>query len=418
MARTSLFVALLLGAACGALGAWALTCGKTDASGEAVGRQGPGAPGAPDLAMLDASDTQPAPAGDPTLVGAPEAAANLELLETRKQELLALVTELTGQVQALEPEPRDPRILRFGLTGKTPNFDAADWPELAGHVLEMAELLKDVRSEVLDEGKPSPGTIGRAMKHNQPLAVFAVSIHSEMGGANANVAYTHPAVIANLIRAALTEAGNPLTGGQELAIASLGEAWDQEQAARLFPASALELSKLLHEVDAKLAFLDQVKDVLTPTQRALLFQPETEGRLQIDILSPALVYVMRQPIGGVDPDDLALNLLKALFEHAGLSEDDLPTYAFVTGPWLDGVPNVRTPVSRRSEDIIFPHVNRMQAQARAQVRAMERILGTGRLDEQQAAGLRSVTWVLQPFVQLQAAPAPQPGPGSDPDDAD
>ena len=65
------------------------------------------------------------------------------------------------------------------------------------------------------------------------------------------------------------------------------------------------LAGTIAEVDAKLRFVRAVKDVLTDGQRAVLFHPGTEGRVQVDLLSAALVHNgVRSPVDANDRKEL------------------------------------------------------------------------------------------------------------------
>jgi hypothetical protein len=209
-------------------------------------------------------------------------------------------------------------------------------------------------------------------------------------------------VIANLIRAALELAEMPLSRSQEVSIQTLGRAWadESERACAALPDGAPVLAHVVAKVDAKLRFLNGVKQVLGRDQREFLFHPEVESRLQLDLLSPGVVYsALRVPADANDREGLERALLETLFSLAGLDEVDLSPFAWVAKRWVDEIPGVLTPRLPWHEDVAFEPIESAQAKARAQLRAIERILGTGRLDDDEVEALRRVDNLLRPRIR-------------------
>jgi hypothetical protein len=414
MVSKGILLALLLGACCGLAVAWAMS-GPADET--ATGIEDPEGQKAanPDLRRSPEPDPDAVRnvPGEATLTGGSRAADRYGEAVQKNEALRARVKELEERVADLAPKAVDPQAFRFGLPEKVASFDSADWPTLADHMLELRDLITAVRDEFLRIGRPTAATMTRVQKHNMPLARFALALGPEIGEDNANSAYTHPAVIANLIRSSLQHAGDPLTRDQELAIKVLGDAWERDLTRGVVPPGSPELGGLVAKVDAKLRFLADVKAVLSSSQRSALFNPETEGRLHLDLLSPALDYVHRFPVETRGRADMETKLLEQLFEHAGVEVENLTPYAWVAREWVDEMPGVLTPIARLSQELAFPHVDAIQQHAQAQVRAVARILGMGRLEAENAEKVRALTWLLDPYVLLvPQAPAAPPSDGS------
>jgi hypothetical protein len=324
-------------------------------------------------------------------------ASEVARLEARWQ---TRVKEL--EAKAAAPPPLDPKALRFGLSGATPVFDGADWTELAGHMTELAKVLPKLRDDLASGKEMGPEMQNAIQQHNMPLASFAVAASRELKGSGPNGAYTHPAVIANLIRAGLIAAGDPLTAAQEQAIAALGAAWagDSERAIAAVPADAPALAKTIAEVDAKQRFLDAVKGQLTGSQRAVLFHPETEGRLGLDLLSPALVYMLHTGVHGTSAAEVSKKLVDTALAAAGAKDVDAAALLGVGERWLSDLPWAAEPRPLRDAETMFPTSTAMQASARAQVAAVVRFAESGRLTPEQAAKLKKGTTLLLPQVLL------------------
>ena len=340
-----------------------------------------------------------APSG-PTLVGSADASTDFAALRSENVELRAEVAALEAKVEALRPKPRDPRAFRFGVPGQAPSFDRAEWKALAGHMEELTGHLAKLKDTVTSGKQPSAADVAAIRKSNAPLASFAVSFGADLEDLTANGAYTHPAVVANLIRAALAEAAMALSEEQEISIQALGNAWigEQERVDAGFPSDAPLLAKTVQEVDAKLRFLASLQPVLTQAQRAVLFPPETTGRLKLDLLSPALVYVLSYPVQATGADDMEQRLVTQLFRHAAEQVEDLEPYAWIGREWVDAIPGAATPQAQTSIDLTFPHVDQVQMRARAQANAIERVLAMNLLSEDHQARLRALQTLLYPFV--------------------
>ena len=89
-----------------------------------------------------------------------------------------------------------------------------------------------------------------------------------------------------------------------------------------------------------------------------------------------------------------------LFEHAGLEIEDREPYAWIGREWIEAIPGAAEPISERSVDLMFPHVDLIQTRARAQVAAIDRVLAMGGLTNAQKASLRALNTLLHPYVPL------------------
>lgn len=352
------------------------------------------------------ADAQPRGAGPAAADPGLEAELKeLPALRARAAEAEATIADLRAKLDAAEaavteaaPAPADPRAFRFGLSDKTPTFDKADWAALGRHMAAMTAAIPAIAEGLAAGKQPDAGTMAKIQEHNMPLAAFAIQAATELGGTGPNGAYTHPAVIANLMRAALAEAKDPLAPEQEAAIHALGVAWagEAERSVASYVPTTPALRKTIDEVDAKVRFLAAARGMLTATQQAILFPPATAGRVQLDLLSPGLVYVMRQPVMAATREALETQLLAGLMGLAAATEPEGAPHAWIARAWLDGLPGALQPRGGRDVELMFPHVDAVQAAARAQLSAMEKLLALGELTAEQAAALRASTAVLQP----------------------
>lgn len=394
---TAVAVVVSLGAGLGA--GWWLGGRAAGTPSDPVERVGTAPPAGAGLAG-SAAPTPVLEGQDPALkIAALEKARTA--LEQEKAALAGQVQDLKTLIKSLTPEPLDPKALRFGLAATTPTFDKADWSALSGHVSEMARIMPRLRTSMQEGGQPSPEVIQALQEHNTPLAMFAVQAAAELKGTGPNGAYTHPAVIANLIRAALVQANDPLSADQEGEIVARGYAWatDEERRIRALGPDAPALAGTVGEVDNKQRFLDAVKAVLTPSQRGVLFHPETENRLGLDLLSPALVYMVGiAPAEETDAAKLGAKALATLLASSGLKDLDSGPLASIGERWIDELPRGREARPPADPELRFPTVETIQGFARAQVAAMQRLIESGRLTPEQVTRLKKLGSVVAPYV--------------------
>ena len=89
-----------------------------------------------------------------------------------------------------------------------------------------------------------------------------------------------------------------------------------------------------------------------------------------------------------------------------MTVEDVSGYQWIGESWLGEIPGILEPKGPRDQDLVFPHVEDLQRQAKAQIAATERLLATGDFDEADQARLRELNYIIQPIL---LAPAPQAG---------
>lgn len=336
-----------------------------------------------------------------------------ELAATNKQ-LNDKVAALEKELEALKAESApNTEIFRFGLGNrKTPSFDSADWPTLSKNMNELAKVLPEVVKSVAAGKPPPPALMARVQKYNMPLATFAIKAAGDFEDSNPNASFTHPAVVANIIRSTLDGAGDPLSKGQEIGIEALGEAWAQgwEQEQASFTERTPALTKVAADVDAKLRFLGAISSTLTATQQSILFDQANSGRVGVDLLSPGLVYVRRVPLQATTIEELKTKMLDTLLATAGVEVLDKGEFNYIVEQWLAASPFAQKPLARTDLDLNFPHINNLQAAVKLQVAATEQIIGVGSLKPEQVAALRGVGSAIYPQLVAPPPAAEAPAP--------
>ncbi len=322
----------------------------------------------------------------------------------------ALNRELKAELAALRARPRpqpevivsdNPPTFSFGIPEDAPAFAGADWKKLGGHATRLTALLRELREALARGESPSSAATSSIQRENMPLALFTMQLAGDVEDMTPNGAFVHPAVTANLARGMLEEAGQPLTADQERALDALGSsaAANIERLIAGLSATTPEIGRTAQITDARLQFVDALRSVLTPEQDALLFPPETAGRLKLDLLSPALVYVTAAPVEARSRDELATNLVTRVLSLASTPREDVSAFRWIGERWVDAVPGVLEPLDMGNTDIYFPHVDLCQSRAHAEAAAIRRLVESGSFDEDEVAKLRAVNGLLYPYLR-------------------
>lgn len=328
--------------------------------------------------------------------------AEIALLKTERSELEVQLREAEQAAgTAAETDAPKPGTFRFGIKAKSPIFEKQNWAELGGHVAAMLQDIPAFAQGMVDTGKPDMEIMKRLAPHNQPLATLTMAAQGEIEGTGFNGPFTHPAVMANLLSAALESAGLPLNDAQLKAIAGLGADWDRSwaQTKSAHTDSTLALVKIADEVDAKQRFLESVRALLTPEQLASTSPPSTRDRLQLDLFSPVFVWQMRQARTGTDREALKPQLLTALLGEAKAADVTTEALDDIAERWLQAYGHAYlAPVPARGWDMLFVTVQRTQAAARAQAAAAQELLARGQLTPEQSTALRDHSTLYTPYI--------------------
>jgi hypothetical protein len=320
-------------------------------------------------------------------------------VEAEKVVLEQALIAMKLSAEKKETPPPSNASFRFGLKEKSPVFDKADWKQLGVNINELNQITPGLMKSLAAGKQLKPALMTKLQKNNIPLASFAIQAAGEVGGSGPNGSFTHPAVMANLIKSLLETSSDPLTDDQANSIDTLGEAWSREAAGldQGFDEKTFNLAKIIAEVDAKQRFINGVRGVLTSTQDALLFNPLTTGRAGLDLLSPALIYTQRRPLMAGDRASLKTQGLNGLLGAAGIDKAELTEYSWIGDAWLEASPLARNAMKRGNPDMMFPTIKDIQSAARAQLTAMKQIVGLGRLSEEEEKTLQEsqALWMLK-----------------------
>jgi hypothetical protein len=230
----------------------------------------------------------------------------------------------TGPSATAGPKPR--RIV-FAATRDMPELAKVDWREAGDASRKIDALLRGEVGECIKAGKSVPPELGAKIAAlNQKLVNVAVAILGKLGTnlPNGNGEYTHPVVLANLEAEHLELAGVPLSDDQVSSILSIGNDYDAQWSALQagYAADTLRLDKVLDELALKKSFCDRMDAVLTPEQRAQLFDPETRHVLQLDLYSPMLMVTqLCAAIGKAAVPDIQKAIVSGWFASLDLEDE-------------------------------------------------------------------------------------------------
>ena len=354
-------------------------------------------------------------AEDPVLDSATAVEANrakaLDDAEETIRSLSAQLEEARAQVERLTADAEAGRLAggkteaaetryRGGRFEKT--LQAVDWEEAGQALSRMTPLMGEVLTSRL-EGKQLPPSVGDIQKYNGALVKIALKAQQEgIPGSGANGSFTHVAVVANLVHATLKHAGLPLSAAQEEKLAALADELLAEDEKRLasYGDDTLAVSKLIDETSIKDRFYAGVDALVSDEQREALHPESLRGRCSYDLFSSGLVWAQHvAPQRFADKEQLAAMLVAQVVQRYGLGGDRKPVVEEVVAAWVAALP--RELVEQVPDDLEAKtgalRVSRVEAAARAQQRAFERLLQRLPADDPAAPKLRAEAMVAVPL---------------------
>ncbi|MCA8957171.1 MAG: hypothetical protein KDC87_13940 [Planctomycetes bacterium] len=167
-----------------------------------------------------------------------------------------------------------------------------DWAKMGGSMLAMRPLLDKI-AEALAKGETPPlDALGELQQRNGVLVQMVQAlVDAKIPGAGVNGTFSHPAVAANQIGAALQAAGLQLTKAQRETLEQVTRFYSAKDGSLRTVADAREmkLENLLEEVDLKDGFYREAREALTPEQRAALYGEHGAGRTQSDLFGTGVM---------------------------------------------------------------------------------------------------------------------------------
>ena len=119
----------------------------------------------------------------------------------------------------------------------------------------------------------------------------------------------------------------------------------------------------------------------------------------LDMLSPATLLMMRQPLNLSNRLELQDQLVARLLVMAKAGETDRSRFAAIGQQWLDAIPDgYLQPVGATSLEATFPHLTRLLAHCKAQIGAIRAILAQAQLTTEQAGTLRESSTLISPYL--------------------
>lgn len=383
-----------------------------------------GSPSADGPRSIDADpdDATPAEAPEQTAVELDSHGAVVASLRKQVDDARSTIGDLTAERDALreqvdrlkadadagrlaggDTEARTTTRFAGGRFAET--LDAIDWQEAGQALSRMAPLLSEFVTSRM-EGKPPPPSVGDIQKYNGALVKMALKAQQDgVPGSGANGAFTHVAIVANLVHATLAQAGLPLDAAQEERLAALADRLLEEDEKRLAGQheQTLTITKLLDETRIKDRFYAGVDALVTDEQREALHPAALRGRTSYDLFSSGLVWaqhVAPQPFR--EKAQLEQALVQQVMLRYGVAADQRAVVEEVVAAWVADLPAslVAEPPDGLETQVNAHRVTRVRAAAVAQQRGFERLLQRLAADDPAVAKIRAEARVAVPMLQV------------------
>lgn len=346
--------------------------------------------------------------GDPTA-----ASAQLEELAAARRRIAELENRLGERVPAAptvmaadqdesQPEP----ATEFVATGS--EFDevlaGVDWGTVGKAVSSYLDVKKQIE-ELEAAGEPVPVDL-RATADRWEGVLFeqiGAALESGIPGETMTARIHHPAVMTNLMHAAMAAAGEPLAASQLAAMQKLGERHAFEDAVRRasYDDQTLMLERAVDETELQHRSIAAQRALLSPAQEAVLSFGELGARVGVDPFGSG--YQWSKFGRAVNVDSVAAFGERAVAGFSAdleLSDAQSRQLAPLVQNWLSSWPQEW--LGRPADDLDRRgsfHIERVRAAARLQVQLMRDMQHGLGLTPAQLEQLRSMRQIFVPFVR-------------------
>ena len=378
-----------------------------------------GEPEAPSPDVITVRDGVGADSEEPSLEADPAAAAaRIAELETKLETVVAERDELQKSLAAAGiPEggaategERVARALklkgaRFVYEGMEKTLDDMQWQTIATAIASMVPQLNEL-GENLAAGKGAGDLPMQIQKHNVPLIQAAVAAsQGGMPGYGINGAFTHPALVANMIFSTLLEAGEALSESQTERLGQIADRFVAEDAALRAEVPVnrekpFALAALVAESEMKDRFYKSVDEILTPAQLDILHPPTLRDRTAGDIFSAGLIWMQSAQVARVkNAAELSERLTEGLMRKFQIPEEEKEAVGRAVGDWAAKFgPATFTPLDALEKNNMVK-MDRIRAAGRPMVELYKELVRSLPAQEAVADRLRTTTFLVVPAGQ-------------------
>ncbi|MEM7262216.1 MAG: sigma-70 family RNA polymerase sigma factor, partial [Planctomycetota bacterium] len=225
---------------------------------------------------------------------------------------------LEQRLAAAQPDGAGKRgpVFTFGQGGQLEAIHDANWPELASASQAVAEGVREI-FQLTEAGEtPDRDLLIRLQEHIERVRRYEYRTIGKLPTSGRhNGELTHPISLTNLMAEILADAGKPLTDRQVVRIEALGTAFDRdfERLRDSYAGDEVRAKKILDEYQLKGRFVDDLHDLLNPSQRELVVDDTTYRVAGLDLYCPTLLILHTTPVvTGATVDEIESKLIDLL----------------------------------------------------------------------------------------------------------
>ena len=332
-----------------------------------------------------------------------KAAEEKKALEEKLARVSAEVAAAKGEAEGKEKEKEEPALaaakLGFGEHASLEEIAGANWRELAEAAQAMGSLSADLMDKLEDGEDLQSSTLPIELaKANQKLVPFALKLNGKLPThSTGNGEFTHPIAHWNLLAERLDLAGVPLSERQIRDLNRLGEEYDRDWATLQdgYGPDALDIEKIIDELEIKKKYGDKVEDRLTPRQKDIIVNPAYRHMYAVDVHSPLLIIVGRAiTLKKPTKEEIGATAYRRFVDSFGLEDAGVPQESPIFDRWLQAVDPILEPVPSHTADLF--RIQEATISGRAQVAAMKEVLASFPLDDGTKTKIRSFGGLVVP----------------------
>jgi hypothetical protein len=343
-----------------------------------------------------------------------KAAEEKKALEEKIARVSAEVAAAKAEAEANGKDKEEPAAaaakLTFGEHASLEEIAGANWRELAEAAQAMGPLSADLIDK-LEKGEDlQSSTLPIELaKANQKLVPFALKLNGKLPThSTGNGEFTHPIAHWNLLAERLDVAGVPLSERQIRDMNRLGEEYDRDWAALQegYGPDALDIEKVLDELEIKKKYGDRIEDRLTAKQKDVIVNPVYRHMYSVDVHSPMLIIVGRAiTVKKPTKEEVRSSVYRRFVDGLNLGDAGVAEENPIFDRWLQAVDPILEPVPSHTADLF--RIQEAVISGRAQVAAMKEILAAFPLDDGTRTKIRSFGGLVVPRLIAKETKEPE-----------
>ncbi|MFT7536738.1 MAG: hypothetical protein ACI85K_002692 [Hyphomicrobiaceae bacterium] len=326
-------------------------------------------------------------------------ADNARLMTVREGVASQAAVEESAPDEVL-PEPEVATALMFEDARFADVLSKINWAAMGKATFEMQPLMTELVRAFEEDGEVSTDIAVQIQNLNTHLlGEVPTMMEAGLPGTGPNGAYTHPLVVSNTLASTLNAAGQPLDEAQSAALAGLVRSFTAELDGVAAGQYEFESETMMHELEAKDRFYEEMSQRLTPEQFAAIYPKGSTDFDGLSLFGTGLVTRgLLRPIKAANAADFGRRAGNKMADALGFNDaDTMRLRTVLESVSASSADMWGKPASAVESKLKFLRAGRTKAALRNQVAMLRAVSRQFQLTSKQRKKLFSMQGVLVPL---------------------